>query len=128
MATSVIAAAKVSPFVEELVKYSALGGLSDQIRTSKKLVDFSLLHSHLFTWGNTFLDYISSAVGAFLSLTALCLELLVKFDARVIDEAGMDHRHHQGCYCLDCLEQARAREQPPVRLCPFVIKDPDVVG
>ncbi len=106
----------VSPFVEELVRYSDLGGLSDQIRTIKKLVDFSLLHSHLFTRDITFLDYMSFIVGAFLSLAALCLELLVKFNACVIDEASMDRRHHQGYYCLDCLEQARAREQPLVRL------------
>jgi SpoVK/Ycf46/Vps4 family AAA+-type ATPase len=46
--TGDIAAAKVSPVLEEQVKYSALGGLSDQIRTIKQLVDLSLLHSHLF--------------------------------------------------------------------------------
>jgi hypothetical protein len=114
----------VSPFVEELVRYSDLGGLSDQIRTIKKLVDFSLLHSHLFTRDITFLDYMSFIVGAFLSLAALCLELLVKFNACVIDEASMDRRHHQGYYCLDCLEQARALEQLPVRLVSLCNQEP----
>ncbi len=71
-------------------------------------MDFSLLHSHLFMQDITFLDYMSFIVGTFLSLVALCLELLVKFDAYVIDEAGMDRRHRQGYYCLDYLEHARA--------------------
>ncbi len=107
--TGDIAAAKVSPVLEERVKYSALGGLSDQIRTIKQLVDLSLLHSHLFMRYITFLDYMASTVGAFLSFTAaLCLDSLIKFDACVIDEAGMVCRHHGGYYCLDRLEQARA--------------------
>jgi len=101
-------AAKVSPFVEEPVRYSALGHFSDQIRRIKQLLDLSLLHSHLFMANIPFLDYMSSTVGAFLSLAALCLDSLVKFDACVVIEAGMDCRHHGGYYCLDCLEEARA--------------------
>jgi hypothetical protein len=106
--TGAIAATKVSTFVEEPVRYSALGHFSDQIRRIKQLVGLSLLHSHLFMANILFLDYISSTVGAFLSLAALFLESLVKFDACVINEAGMDCKHHGGYCCLDCLEEVRA--------------------